>query len=162
MKSVCFTGHRIVGTDLDTDRLQRCIEKAISKGCDTFICGGALGFDTFAARTVLRMRYVYPHIKLHLYLPCSNQSDRWTPAQRAVYDLIIEKADLVDRVARPYYDGCMRERNYKMVDNADLCICYLNSLDKSGTAQTVRYAKRKGKMIVNVSLAGDEMIDALR
>ena len=43
MKSACFTGHRRLDTDLNRIRLVRCIEKAISKGCDTFICGGALG-----------------------------------------------------------------------------------------------------------------------
>ena len=158
MKSACFTGHRNLGSDLNRGRLVRCIEKAISKGCDTFICGGALGFDMLAARTVLELKNIHPHIQLHMYLPCSNQSERWSISQKREYNRILAGADLVDKVTRPYYDGCMRERNYKMVDASDLCICYLNSLERSGTAQTVRYAKRRGLIIVNVSELGEEFL----
>lgn len=161
MKSACFTGHRAVGDDLDKNRLIRCIEKAIKQGCDTFICGGALGFDMLSAQLVLKFKEIYPHIQLHMYLPCSNQSERWSLSQRREYNKILARADLVDKVARPYYDGCMRERNYKMVDACDLCICYLNSLERSGTAQTVRYAKRRGRIIVNVSTKGEDFLDNL-
>jgi uncharacterized phage-like protein YoqJ len=161
MKSACFTGHRNLGSDLNRGRLVRCIEKAISKGCDTFICGGALGFDMLAARTVLELKNIHPHIQLHMYLPCANQSERWSIAQKREYYRILAGADLVDKVTRPYYDGCMRERNYKMVDASDLCICYINNIERSGTAQTVRYAKRKGLIIVNVSDLGEDFIDNL-
>ena len=161
MKTACFTGHRNLGLDLNRGRLVRCIEKAISKGCDTFVCGGALGFDTLAARTVLELKNIHPHIQLHMYLPCANQSERWSIAQKREYNRILSAADLVDRVTRPYYDGCMRERNYKMVDASDLCICYINNIERSGTAQTVRYAKRRGLIIVNVSDLGEEFLDNL-
>ena len=161
MKSACFTGHRNLGSDLNRGRLVRCIEKAVSKGCDTFICGGALGFDMLAARTVLELKNIHPHIQLHMYLPCANQTEKWSPAQKREYERILRGADLVDKTTRPYYDGCMRERNYRMVDNSDLCICYLNSMERSGTAQTVRYAKRKGLIIVNVSDFGEEFLENL-
>ena len=114
-----------------------------------------------SAQLVLKFKEIYPHIQLHMYLPCSNQSERWSLSQRREYNKILARADLVDKVARPYYDGCMRERNYKMVDACDLCICYLNSLERSGTAQTVRYAKRRGRIIVNVSTKGEDFLDNL-
>ena len=39
-------------------------------GVNTFIDGGALGFDTIAAETVIEMREKYQNIKLVMYLPC--------------------------------------------------------------------------------------------
>ena len=94
MKSACFTGHRVVGDDLDKNRLIRCIEKAIKQGCDTFICGGALGFDMLSAQLVLKFKEIYPHVQLHMYLPCSNQSERWSLSQRREYNKILLVSDV--------------------------------------------------------------------
>jgi hypothetical protein len=70
--------------------------------------------------------------------------------------LIVEAVDALPpptglQVAERYYDGCMRARNYKTVDDANACICYLNGDVRSGTAQTVRYAKKKPIPVINVS-----------
>jgi len=150
-KSVCFTGHRVMGKDFDLERLRALIKGLISvKGVDTFIAGGALGFDTVAAKEVLSLKAQGYDIKLHIYAPCSNQSEKWSRSDRATYNEILKAADYVDMPSRPYYDGCMRERNYKMVDNAKYCICYFTG-KPSGTSQTFYYAKRKGREIYNTS-----------
>ena len=150
-RTVCFTGHRHVGRDIDGDKLRNTVLELIKSGYDTFICGGALGFDTLAARLVLAFRRFYPDIKLHLYLPCNNQDARWSAADRAAYKEILENADSVYMTPVPYYDGCMRERNYKMVDSSSACVCYLSGDMKSGTAQTVRYARKMGLSVINVA-----------
>lgn len=149
-KACCFTGHRIIGADLSTDVLVRGIEYLIAQGVDTFICGGATGFDTLCAQEVLNARKRHPHIKLHIYAPCNNQSERWGFTDRLRYNKILKKADYVDMPSRPYYDGCMKERNYKMVDSSAYCICYLND-PRSGTGQTYRYAKQKGLTVFNIA-----------
>jgi uncharacterized phage-like protein YoqJ len=150
-RSVCFTGHRYINRDLDVAELERAVTELINSGCDTFICGGALGFDTVAARLIIRLRERYPHIKLCLYLPCNNQDARWSSGDREEYREILEAADYVDMPPAPYYDGCMRERNYRMVDDSSVCICYLSADMKSGTAQTVRYANKMGLTVINVA-----------
>jgi uncharacterized phage-like protein YoqJ len=155
MKSACFTGHRNLGSDLNRGRLVRCIEKAISKGCDTFICGGALGFDTYAAEEIIKLKKSHPEIELHLYLPCKDQEARWSERDKEKYYEILKCADYVDCPDTPYYDGCMRARNYKMVDNSSLCISYLKDNVKSGTAQTVRYACQNGLFLCNLSTSKD-------
>lgn len=148
--AVCFTGHRIVGSDLSLGRLGTIIVDIIESGFDTFIVGGALGFDTLVAKLVIRLRREYPHIKLHVYVPCNNQDAKWGFSDKQEYRKILDSADYVDMVDKPYFDGCMQERNYKMVDNASLCICYYTG-KRSGTSQTVYYAKRKGLKIINTS-----------
>lgn len=146
----CFTGHRVLGADFNIDTLYRGIKYLISQGIDTFICGGATGFDTACAKAVLDMKRECPQIKLHIYAPCSNQSAKWEKKDVLVYEEILKKADLVDMPSTPYYDGCMRARNYKMVDNSSFCICYLNN-PRSGTGQTHRYAKNCGLTVFNIA-----------
>ena len=150
----CFTGHRIIGDDFE---LQKLIDLVVdlhkNKGVDTFICGGALGFDTYAAAAVRTAQHMGYDVKLHIYVPCNNQSEKWNEAQKRVYNSILNLADYVDMVDRPYFDGCMKIRNYKMVDNSAYCIAYYheNNSFRSGTGQTVRYAKKQGLTVINLS-----------
>ena len=147
----CFTGHRIVGNDLNIDTLRRGIEYLINRGVYVFIAGGALGFDTICAQEVLLMKEKYPQIQLHIYAPCNNQTERWKMSDIKIYEEILKRADYVDVPDFPYYVGCMKDRNYKMVDSSAYCIAYLNTTSQSGTAQTVRYAKSKHLTIYNIA-----------
>ena len=93
VRSICFTGHRhIVRAELPAllKELRRVLETAIPQGFVDFYAGGALGWDTYCAQTVLDLREEYPCIALHLVLPCSRgeQTARWTEAQKAAYDCI--------------------------------------------------------------------------
>lgn len=146
----CFTGHRIMSSDFEKDTLVRGIEYMIGQGVDTFICGGAMGFDTLCAKAVLNAKAKHPHIKLHIFAPCNNQSEKWGLGDRMTYKKILKKADFVDMPDSPYFDGCMKIRNYKMVDSSAYCICYLNN-SRSGTGQTYSYAKRKGLTVFNLA-----------
>ena len=146
----CFTGHRVLGADFSTDLLARGINYLIGLGVDTFICGGAIGFDTLCAQAVLDAKLEHPHIKLHIYAPCSKQSEKWSKKDQLAYEIMLLKADYVDMPSSPYYDGCMKVRNYKMVDASAYCICYMNS-PRSGTGQTHNYAKRCGLTIYNLA-----------
>ena len=77
VNTCCFTGHRIIPSgEKETIRnlLETAIEKAIQDGYRFFGAGGALGFDTLAAQTVLTLKQQYPHIRLILVLPCINQA----------------------------------------------------------------------------------------
>jgi len=162
MRAVCFTGHRIIGRDLDEEKLDYFLHRLAEIGYGTFICGGALGFDTLVAEKVIRLRKEFPHIRLHMYLPCRNQDSKWSFFDRRRYKRILDSADDVVVMAESYYDGCMRARNYKMVDDADLCMCYLNNDQRSGTAQTVRYAIKKMVSVINVATDGDRILKELK
>ena len=100
-KSACFTGHRsLTGdtTNLET-RLYDILERAINKESVTdFYSGGAVGWDELTARTVLKLREIYPQIKLHLVLPCSNeeQTAKWTKEQKTEFYCILGLADSVE------------------------------------------------------------------
>lgn len=146
----CFTGHRVLGRDFEFDRLYRTIIKLIEKrGIDTFISGGAMGFDTYASEAVLKAKENGYNVQLYLYLPCNNQTEKWAPLFKIKYEEILKRADYIDMVDRPYFEGCMQERNYKMVDASAFCLCYFNG-KPSGTGQTVRYAQKCGLEVGNL------------
>lgn len=72
VKSICFTGHRHIAKEklpAALAELRRVLETAIPQGFVDFYAGGALGWDTYCAQTVLDLREEYPCIALHLVLP---------------------------------------------------------------------------------------------
>ena len=146
----CFTGHRSLGRDFDKQRLRSEIEALICKGVKIFIAGGALGFDTEAATEVILQKMKGKDVKLYIYAPCTDQDKYWAPYQKTLYRKILEKADLVSMPSTPYTSQCMRERNYKMVDDSDYVIAYYNGEYRSGTGQTVRYAYKRSKQVINL------------
>lgn len=94
----CFSGHRqisIYDTMLLTLKLKKEIKKLIKEGYKNFICGGALGFDTIAALTVIKAKEKYSDIKLILALPCENQTQKWQQKDKEVYEKIKLKSDKI-------------------------------------------------------------------
>ncbi|MBQ3131805.1 MAG: DUF1273 family protein, partial [Clostridia bacterium] len=78
-KTCCFTGHREISGDINQLELslKPILTQLINSGIIYFGAGGARGFDTFAAQTILELKPIYPHIKLILVLPCPNQTKGW-------------------------------------------------------------------------------------
>jgi len=142
----CFSGHRIISReDAQSlkDDLYSILKNFIEGGITRFVAGGALGFDTLAANTVLRLREMYPETKLHLVLPCRDQAKRWTGAQKAEYERIPAAADSHEFLFDAYVDGCMQMRNRAMVNQSQVLVAYYTGR-AGGTRQTVEYARKKG------------------
>ena len=152
-ESCCFTGHRSLSGEEKLKaavRLRRVIEEQIKAGIVFYGAGGARGFDTLAAQTVLDMKKEYPQLRLILVLPCENQTRGWHSEDIAVYEDIKRRSDKVVYVSREYTPDCMHRRNRHLVDHSGTCICYLTR-STGGTAYTVDYARRRGLRIINVA-----------
>jgi len=152
MTTCAFTGHRKIEDrhrGMMDSLLLRAISFAYEAGCRTFLTGGALGFDTAAAKEIIRFRLTHPDIRLHIIIPCKNQSDAWSERQIALYEYTLMNADEVEYVSEVYTEGCMRVRNQRLVDLADMLIAYVDD-PYSGAAQTVRMASRAGRTIYNL------------
>lgn len=153
-KNVCFTGHRNVK---ETAKLKKALikqlVKLIDEGATNFYAGGAVGWDTLCESVVIELRERFPHIKLHLILPCpaEEQTEKWSEDDKAEFRRLLLAADTVEICSKHYFDGCMKLRNQRLVNLADVCVCYYNGKQRSGTGQTVRMAERQGKTIINLS-----------
>ncbi len=152
--TICFTGHRTISEsekDYIWHRLTALIPHLYSKGYRIFLCGGALGFDTLAARAVLYCRESFPDIRLKMILPCRSQSNGWSAADRQVYEEVLQQANEAIWLSETYYKGCMLMRNRYLVSHASLCVCYLKDR-KGGTSYTVACAWREGLDILNLAV----------
>ena len=161
-EACCFTGHRKLPANRIAEimeRLEEEIERLIRKGVRDFLAGGALGFDTLAALTVLKLRNVYPDVRLVLMLPCRDQTRYWSAHDVSVYETIRERADKVTYIAQRAHPGCMHARNRALADNSSWCVCFLVE-PRGGTKYTVEYARRKGLRVINVADAREADPDA--
>ncbi len=143
LQTCCFTGHRRIepsNYEHIKTKLTEEITNLIKSGYKYFGCGGALGFDTLAALTILQLKTIHPHIKLMLVLPCKNQDKYWSEQDKETYKQIKSKADKIVYTSENYTHDCMHKRNRHLVNYSSVCIAYFNG-EKGGTEYTVNYAK---------------------
>lgn len=149
----CFTGHRAIPSEQESDlweRLRETLIKLIGNGYRFFGADGAVGFDTMAAKAVLDLRKEYPQVRLILVLPCLSQADRWNARDKAVYEDIKTRANKVVYTSVEYTRDCMFKRNRHLVEGSSVCVCYLMK-NTGGTAYTVEYARKKGLTVINLA-----------
>ena len=148
-----FTGHRAIPDGMAKYLLQRIkdgVNYLYSRGVKTYLTGGAIGFDTLAAKAVIECRNIHEDIRLILIIPCRDQARGWKQADIETYEHVKELADEAICLSEHYYNGCMHYRNRYLIDNSGACICYLTRTS-GGTAYTVRYAKDKGLSVFNLA-----------
>ena len=167
IKSCCFTGYRPAKFPFSFDRnckdyirfenkLIDAIFSLPAEECYTFYTGGAMGFDIIAAEIVLMLKEA-PNLNSSIGLICAvpfiEQSASYDAEWKRRYDNILAKADEVVLISDKYYPGCYQKRNEFMVDNSDIVITWFDG-KSGGTRNTLRYANKKGKRIVNLSEYG--------
>lgn len=149
-QTCCFTGHRHIPPEAMptlSAQLESTVRSLIKSGIRYFGAGGALGFDTLAAGTVLRLRAEFPQIRLILVLPCKDQTRGWLPGDIARYEDILKQADKCVYAGEYYCPGCMQKRNRHLVDNSSVCVAYCTRRT-GGSAYTVDYARKKGLEVI--------------
>lgn len=157
-KTCCFTGHR----DIPIGKTQELVERTaneirkliVNHGVRFFGVGGAIGYDTLAAKVLFRLRETeFPNIKVILVYPFDGFTDRWSPEQKADHKRLLPKYDKVvcvcDRSSREAY--LARDRH--LVDGSAYCIAYCTH-DYGGTAYTLRYARQQGLEVYNINEQG--------
>ena len=120
----------------------------VDAGVTDFYSGGADGVDCWASLIVLELKKKNPVLKLHLILPHEGQADRWNDSAQDRYHSILEKADSVEYVSREYYDGCMLDRNHRLIEATGVLLAVYNGEWRGGTAATVRYARKLDRRII--------------
>lgn len=154
-KTVCFSGHRpekLPGKGLDgkaetafiKSLLNSKIESCISKGYTRFLSGVARGIDLWAAQTVLEKKIKYPQIELVCVKPVEDQGHNFPEDDKLIYENIISRADLVICTSDTYSKNCYLIRNMYMIDNSAMLIAFVKNY-RSGTGQTINYAKKLGR-----------------
>ena len=168
MKRIAFTGHRpnkLYGYDMDNkyyDKLKIILKDMLKYeiceyDADTFITGGALGFDTLAFDVVKDLidDYGGNHI---LAIPFEKQPIKWPIESQVKYKIIkqfsaciyvdnYEEYNIKGVRTGEYHPAKLQKRNEWMVDNCDLLIGCWDGVKKGGTWNCLRYAKNLEKEI---------------
>lgn len=148
-KACCVSGHRNIPKDFDTAKLEDIFTRLYKeKGIETFLVGMAVGFDSVCFKVLQKLRKSLD-IKIVGCLPCQNQSERFSLAQKIDYEEMIKGLDQKILVSQEYSKYCFLVRNRFMVDNSEYLVCYLRR-EKSGTFYTVNYAQKQNKNIIKI------------
>ncbi len=138
-----FSGHRCLPEDPRLlPALEDAIRRASGAGCRRFLCGGALGFDTLTAQTLLRKQQ---NLRLCLVLPCRGQERAWPQADQETYWEILRQADEWEFLQGDYTPGCMLRRNRVMASRSGRGLFLWDGRKSGGTAYTLRYFRLLGE-----------------
>jgi len=156
----CFSGYRPEKLPWGTNesapgcldlkkRIFDVVEALYVSGIRHYICGMALGADTYFCEAVIALREEHPDITIEAAIPCEEQAAKWTEAQRDRYFSLVAQCDYETLVSRRYTSECMMVRNRYMVDNASVLLCVYDGRF-GGTMQTVTYARKEGIEIIEL------------
>ena len=161
--SCAFTGHRPHRFPWKNEDDPRCImlkriltaqvATLAEVGVTDYFSGMAEGTDCYCSQIILDLHRKNPALRLHCILPYEGQADKWSASARERYNAILEQADSVEFVSRAYYDGCMIDRNHRLVEAAKVLLAVYNGTRRSGTGATVNYARKLGRKIIVIDPA---------
>ena len=154
----CFTGHRPSKLPWGTREADpRCAELKTRifdvtdalywSGIRHFICGMAMGTDTYCCEAVLRLKKEHPEVTLEAAIPCANQADGWNGASRLRYEELLTHCSRVTVLQEAYSPGCMQRRNQYMISRSSVLVAVYNG-SSGGTRDTIRRAEKAGLEVI--------------
>lgn len=135
--TVTFFGHRDAPIALRAELItviKRLIEH---EGADSFFVGDKGNFDIMAANVLCELKALYPHIRYEVVLSYLRPQKNEHPT---LYPEGIEKVPLRFAIVK---------RNEWMVEHSDVIVAYVKC-SYGGASNSVRYAERKNKRIINL------------
>ncbi|MCD7823545.1 MAG: DUF1273 domain-containing protein [Oscillospiraceae bacterium] len=152
--TACFTGHRPEKIPFYDDEIKRrmlmsmfiqLIYDAIDDGYRTFICGMARGIDIWGGRAIYALKHERPELNLKMIgiSPYKNEVNLLHGVDIYEYGTVRVGCDEMYYLSEDYFPACYHIRNRLMVDHSSRIIGVISEY-KSGTANTIREAKRQG------------------
>lgn len=113
-----------------------------------------MGADMWAAEILLRMKEqtAYQDVELCLAFPFEGYDADWDDWHQKRMKFICKYAAKVLILGKMPSSENYKKRNYFMVDQADCMVAVYDNANnmRSGTQQTVNYAKKKGLQIIYI------------
>lgn len=149
--STSFTGHRHIANCVETKRkVEDAVRLCYKNGQRFFYVGGAIGFDTIAAESVLKLKAEFPDIVLIVVVPFPQQDKLFNDSYRNRYFNILNMADEVITISDSFSNFAYLKRNDYMVSHSSQLIAYWDDVSLGGTSYTVIKAREKKLTIYNL------------
>lgn len=148
--TVAFLGHRYMSDDFVVEKeLEHCIGEIVKeKEYVEFLVGRNGDFDQLCASSVRRVKKSVRNDNTSLILVLPYMTADFLKNQDG-YEEYYDEIEISENASGAHPKGAIQIRNREMVDRADLVLCYIER--KSGGAyQSVKYALRKGKRVINL------------
>ena len=161
-ETCCFTGHRpdkLPWGENEQDpgcldlkaSLGRELSLLYRRGYRRFLCGMARGADLYFGEAVLALAQIHPDVCLEAAIPCRDQADRWSEADKARRQAILDGCQVRTLVQEHYDKWCMLRRDRYMVDCSSAIVAVFNGT-RGGTMYTLNYAMEHKLDIVLMDL----------
>ena len=149
--TVAFFGHRYVDNIIKVEnRLEEQIRKLIDeKQYVEFLVGRNGDFDRCVSSSVLRVRKNHRDDNSALVLILPYPTAEYINNKSYFYDYYSD-VEISYEASRVHPKSAIQIRNREMVDRADLIICCIEH-EKGGAWQTVQYAMKQGKTVINLA-----------
>lgn len=148
--TVSFFGHREVDHARDVEQqVELLVSKLIEQNDYVdFLVGRNGDFDQIAASTVRRIKE-YDRGKSSLIWVMPYEMAEYLENKKA-YEQYYDEVEICQESCESHPKAAYRIRNRSMVDRSDLVVFYVTR-NHGGAYQTMQYAQRKGKRIINLA-----------
>ena len=153
--TVSFFGHSHIEDFYQIEtQLDELIRKLLAeKEYVDFLVGKNGDFDRLVSSAIRRVKRTYRddnscHI-LVLPYPTAEYRDN-----EEYYHEFYDEVEVCGVSMMSHYKAAIQKRNREMVDRSDLVICFV-ARENSGAYQTVRYAEKIGKSMINLANTDD-------
>lgn len=149
--TVVLFGHRYIDRFAVAETgVEEIVRKLLeSKEYTEFLVGREGDFDQIASSTIKRLKrsvrddnssltWVLPY-------PTSEMENNIE-----YYEKYYDNIEVCEESSRAHFKGAIQSRNRNMVDRADLIVCYVEH-QRGGSYQTIKYAEKQGKHIINLA-----------
>ena len=149
--TVAFFGHRYIDNPFKIEeRLEEYIRRFLAEHeYVDFLVGRNGDFDQYASSAVLRIRKQYRDDNSSLVLVLPYATSEYVNNQENYEDYYSE-VEVSYEASKAHPKSAIQLRNREMVDRADLILCCIER-EKGGAWQTVQYAIKQGKTVINLA-----------
>ena len=149
--TVAFFGHRYVD---NITKVNILLEEHIRKLIDEneyveFLVGRSGDFDQCVSSSVLRIRKSHRDDNSALVLVLPYPTAEYLNNENYFRDYYTD-IEISCAASAAHPKSAIQIRNREMVDRADLIICYIEH-ETGGARQTVQYATKQGKTVINLA-----------
>ena len=149
--TVAFFGHRYIDNPFRIEeRLEEHIYRLLAeKEYVDFLVGRDGEFDQFASSAVLRVRKRYRDDNSSLILVLPYARAEYLNNEESYHNYYSE-VEISYEASKAHPKAAIQIRNREMVDRADLILCCIER-EHGGAWQTVQYAIKQGKTVINLA-----------